>query len=102
MPAIPTSYSIFTTNDRGCSAEIFLEVCDEPAQQARIEIMLTRRDDEPLLSWLTIDFNPTTILGGNNVHPAAPRDPRDRVVALPLLGLERRSKEPTPGLRPPR
>ena len=87
MPAIPTSYSIFTTNDRGCSAEIFLEVCDEPAQQARIEITLTRRDDEPLLSWLTIDFNPTTILGGNNVYPAASRDPRDRVVRHPSSAL---------------
>src|SRR5271155_3725985 len=87
MPAIPTSYSIFTTNDRGCSAEIFLEVCDEPAQQARIKITLTRRDDEPLLSWLTIDFNPTTILGGNNVHPAGPRDPRDRVVRCPSSAL---------------
>jgi hypothetical protein len=74
--AIPTSHSSFTTNDRGCSAEIFLEVCDEPAQQARIEVKLTRRDDDPLLSWLTIEFNPTTILGGNNVHPAVPRDPR--------------------------
>jgi hypothetical protein len=62
--AIPTSHSSFTTNDRGCSAEIFLEVCDEPAQQARIEVKLTRRDDDPLLSWLTIEFNPTTILGG--------------------------------------
>jgi hypothetical protein len=78
--AIPTSHSSFTTNDRGCSAEIFLEVCDEPAQQARIEVKLTRRDDDPLLSWLTIEFNPTTILGGNNVHPAVPRDPRGRVV----------------------
>src|SRR5271155_3482899 len=58
--AIPTSHSSFTTEDRGCSAEILLEVCDEPAQQARIEVTLNRRDDDPTLSWLTIDFNPTT------------------------------------------
>jgi hypothetical protein len=86
-PAIPTSYSSFTTNDRGCSAEIFLEVCDEPAQQVRIEVTLNRRDDDPTLSWLTVNFNPTTILGGNNVHPAAPRDPRDRVVRYPSSAL---------------
>jgi hypothetical protein len=86
-PAIPTSHSSFTTTDRGCSAEIFLEVCDEPAQQARIEVTLNRRDDDPLLSWLTIDFSPTTILGGNNVHPAAPRDPRGRVIRHPSSAL---------------
>ena len=86
-PAIPTSRSSFTTNDRGCSAEIFLEVCEEPAQQARIEVTLTRRDDDSSLSWLTIDFSPTTILGGNNVHPAAPRDPSGSVVRYPSSAL---------------
>ncbi len=86
-PAIPTSHSSFTTNDRGCSAEIFLEACDEPAQQARIEVTLKRRDDDPMLSWLAINFNPTTILGGNNVHPAAPRDPSGGVVRHPSSAL---------------
>ncbi len=84
---IPTSRSSFTTNDRGCSAEIFLEVGDEPAQQARIEVTLNRRDDDPMLSWLTIKLNPTTILGGNNVHPAAPSDPSGRVVPNPSSAL---------------
>ncbi len=86
-PAIPTNHSSFTTNDRGCFAEIFLEVCDEPAQQARIEVTLNRRDDDPMSSWLTIDFNPTTILGGNNVHPAAPSDPSGRVLRHPSSAL---------------
>ena len=48
-PAIPASRSSFTTNDRGCSAEIFLEVCEEPAQQARIEVTLKPARRRPLV-----------------------------------------------------
>ena len=37
-------------------------------------------------AWLTVDFNPTSLTVGNNVHPAAFIDPQ---TGLPVIGPPR-------------
>lgn len=60
----------------GGEAQIVLARVDEPAQQVRLSYKLVRAaGEDPESGWLTAEFNPTTILAGNNVHPAAIADP---------------------------
>jgi transposase-like protein len=62
----------------GGEAVIVLCAVDEPAQQIRLEykVALEREkpDGENRRAWLTVDFNPTTIMTGNNVFPATIAD----------------------------
>ncbi len=60
----------------GGEAQIVLARVDEPAQQVRLSYKLVRAaGEDPDSGWLTAEFNPTTILAGNNVHPATIADP---------------------------
>ena len=63
----------------GGKLELVLARVDEPAQRVRLEYHAYPQQgevdlDEPE-SWLVADFNPTTILTGNNVLPATIADP---------------------------
>ncbi len=60
----------------GGEAQIVLARVDEPTQQVRLSYKLVMAAGEDAESgWLTAEFNPTTILAGNNVHPATIADP---------------------------
>src|SRR5208283_3183790 len=62
--------------DGGGEAQIVLQRVDQPAQRVRLDYKLARASGEGSTSgWLTADCNPTTILAGNNVHPATIADP---------------------------
>jgi hypothetical protein len=66
----------------GGEAQIVLARVDEPAQQVRLSYKLVRAaGEDPESGWLTAEFNPTTILAGNNVHPATIADPETGVVS---------------------
>ncbi len=60
----------------GGEAQIVLARVDEPAQQVRLSYKLVMAaGEDPESGWLTAEFNPTTILAGNDVHPATIADP---------------------------
>ncbi len=62
--------------DGGGEAQIVLYRVDQPAQRVRLDYKLVRAaGDGSTSGWLTADCNPTTILAGNNVHPATIADP---------------------------
>ena len=53
---------------------IVLSRCDEPAQRINVAYKLVGSRDNVLVSWLTAEQNPTTMLVGNNVFPATQAD----------------------------
>jgi hypothetical protein len=56
--------------DGGCDATIVLAAIDTPVQRVCLKIKLMRTFSEAGTTHrLEIDYNPTTILAGNNVHP---------------------------------
>ena len=60
----------------GGEAQIVLARVDEPTQQVRLSYKLVMAaGEDPESGWLTAEFNPTTILAGNNAHPATIADP---------------------------
>ena len=79
-PANPEQGTRWTPNlAGGGKLELVLARVDEPAQQVRVEYHAYADQgrislDEPK-SWLVADFNPTTILTGNNLLPATIADP---------------------------
>jgi hypothetical protein len=52
----------------GVDAQIELKIVDQPVQRVFLRYSLRQFRDS---AWLTCSFNPTTVLSGNNVHPAA-------------------------------
>src|SRR5208337_4040540 len=55
--------------DGGWVANIVLSRSDEPAQQVHLAFTLAKSRTDSRC-WLTAEFNPTTILAGNNLYPA--------------------------------
>jgi hypothetical protein len=61
--------------DGGCEASIILAVVDQPVQRVCLKVKLTRSFSEVGTTHrLEVDYNPTTIMAGNNVHPATIAD----------------------------
>jgi len=59
--------------DGGWVANIVLSRSDEPAQQVHLAFTLAKSRTDSRC-WLTAEFNPTTILAGNNLYPATIAD----------------------------
>jgi hypothetical protein len=93
VPTRPTDSSKGTlwrpTPGGGGEAQIVLARVDEPAQQVRLSYKLVgAAGEDPESGWLTAEFNPTTILAGNNVHPATIADPETgEICAYPSSDL---------------
>jgi hypothetical protein len=65
--------------DGGSEGQIVLAPFDQPSRWVRIGFKLVKgRGPE---GWLTIDFNPTTVMVGNNVYPATFADARTGEIA---------------------
>jgi hypothetical protein len=62
-------------SDGGGEAQIVLSLVEEPAQRVMLSYQLVRAAAGGS-GWLTCTFNPTTILAGNNVHPATIANPK--------------------------
>lgn len=61
--------------DGGGEAKIVLALVDQPAKRVYLKYKLVRPAGEgSSRGWLTVEFSPTTILAGNNVHPATIAD----------------------------
>jgi hypothetical protein len=54
----------------GGVAKIIIHPEDEPAQQIHLKYTLAVAPNAPHRGWLTVEFNPTTLLTGNNVFAA--------------------------------
>jgi hypothetical protein len=59
----------------GGEAQIVLALVDEPAQRVMLSYQLVRAA-AGASGWLNCTFSPTTILAGNNVHPATIANPK--------------------------
>jgi hypothetical protein len=61
--------------DGGGEAQIVLALVEEPAQRVMLRYQLVRAA-AGASGWLNCTFSPTTILAGNNVHPATIANPK--------------------------
>ena len=59
-------------SDGGGEAQIVLSLVEEPTQRVMLSYQLVRAA-AGASGWLNCTFSPTTILAGNNVHPATMR-----------------------------
>jgi hypothetical protein len=62
-------------SDGGGDAQIVLVLVEEPTQRVVLRYQLLQAA-AGASGWLTCTFNPTTILAGNNVHPATIANPK--------------------------
>jgi hypothetical protein len=69
------------TADGGGYGQIVVSVVDQPRLRSTIAVKIVVSKDSRW-SWLTVDFNPTSLTAGNNVHPAAFIDPQ---TGLPVI-----------------
>jgi hypothetical protein len=76
-----TSCSWTQTEDGGGYGQVVLAWADQPRVRVRVAVKLVVAKDGRR-AWLTVDFNPTTLTVGSNVHPAAFLDPPTGVAHL--------------------
>jgi hypothetical protein len=65
--------------DGGGYGQIVLSWVDQPRLRVRVKVKFVVAKDGSK-AWLTVDYNPTTLMVGNNVHPAAFIDPQTGVI----------------------
>jgi len=70
----PTTGCSWTWAEKGGgTGQLILKLVDEPEFRIRVWVQLkVAKDDSE--AWLTVDYNPTTLLVGNNIHPAFVKD----------------------------
>ena len=61
------------------SGQVVLAWADQPRLRVRVKVQFRVAKDGSR-AWLTVDYNPTTLMVGHNVHPAAFIDPQTGVV----------------------
>src|SRR5260370_12827923 len=67
------------TGDGGGYGQIVLSWADQPKMRVRTKVKFVVAKDGSK-AWLTVDYNPTTLKVGHNVHPAAFIDPQTGVI----------------------
>ena len=73
------SCSWTNTGDGGGRGQIVLAWADQPRLRVTVKVKFVVAKDGSE-AWLTVDYNPTTLKVGNNVHPAAFIDPTTGVI----------------------
>ena len=73
------SCSWTNTGDGGGRGQIVLAWADQPRLRVTVKVKFVVAKDGSK-AWLTVEYNPTTLKVGNNVHPAAFIDPTTGVI----------------------
>ncbi len=77
----PSGTAWARTPDGGAKGQIVMAPRDRPTRWVRIGFILVKARGPG--GWLTLDYNPTTVLGGDNIHPATYAETGEIPAAFP-------------------